>query len=131
MDWTKASEGDIAKAIAERLEWKQCSPAIWDKPDGDCTVLPHFATSLDAMSQAEATLSGSERERYVMGLLQGPERETTTMSGETASLGWGFGNRVGGTFKTGDLFSLLSAPARTRAIAFLAATRASTDRSGA
>lgn len=105
-------DATINRMVMERLGLKdvQC-----DDVDEDGTILvwielldaagkkyrPNFATSLDAMAQAEATMTLLERTNYINELL--PDIDTY--------------------IQYADEWLLLTVPARTRAMAFLAATK--------
>ena len=93
----------INRAVAERLMWKPDSDGwnYWDHPDG---ARRHwewfkFAASLDAMAEAEATLTSEERFMYGAYIADGRE------------------------CGVGHWDTLVFAPARTRALALLAATK--------
>lgn len=89
----------INRAVAERLGWKPDSQGwnYWDHPDGSRRhwELFTFATSLDAMAEAEDAMTSDEEDRYCQLLAE----------------------QVGGTFHQ------ITATAGTRALAFLAATQ--------
>lgn len=90
-DWSNATDADVNAEIADRLYARAFLPARND-----------FATSLDAMAGAEATMDGGEWVRYITALYpKGKEYRET-----------GFR----------DIRSLMSASARQLAVAFLAAS---------
>lgn len=110
----------INRAVAERIGWAEASGGIMVQADGRWlpkSGLPNFATSLDAMAEAEATLSESERARQAAAMLDMPkEMVPEPPSAEVIAT-----SRLT-MFDMGVIVGLV-APARTRALAFLAATQ--------
>lgn len=99
-------DAEINRAVAERLGWKEdwSDGTFWGwthRPTSRFFVdsPPDFVTSLDAMAEAEATLTSEERFMYGAYIADGRE------------------------CGVGHWDTLLFAPARTRALALLAATK--------
>lgn len=97
----KMTEFEINIAIAEACDWTKCDGENGLSPNGIFTILPNYVGDLNAMHEAEASLTQSQKKCYAK-----------ILSFDSLS-------NVNGSTNYDDAFDTLHSTARQRAEAFL------------